>query len=453
MEHAAVSNIDNIIICGEDETEDLILVVSEAYPKAVVSVQSIESIEIKDIDAFSTEASFLIPTAVAEEYFAELDRKLEGINLLPNYIKEEQKPFHIGWQGYLMMALIVLSATFFINKIFSNISASGEKDKEISRLMVIQAKNRQTVDKIKSYESKIQNVDQTKVVLNQLSSGTGILSIQMKKLADFANQKRNMWMNLLTMDEQKNVKLGGFTFSRIVVKELSDSYNGAILQNILYEPLRDTRAFKFLIDAGKLMGGNQNDKKNKSLILLIIIFVLITLAGGIYTLGFQQKDLNLRDSKLEQLRANYSSLEALRIQLKNAEVKVAVVDSLLFSGKFTIPQNLKQSNFFNFVDSYSGDYSIYTFTNTEFVSQGVENGFNYYIYKVTGNGSFESVYGLVYAIEHSKELKKIQSANVSGTTSVDSKGVPHYLVKFELQVKVYFLRVTGTQKSTIQKTT
>jgi len=261
MEHAAVSNIDNIIICGEDETEDLILVVSEAYPKAVVSVQSIESIEMKEIDAFSTEASFLIPTAVAEEYFAELDRKLEGINLLPNYIKEEQKPFHIGWQGYLMMALIVLSASFFINKIFSNISASGEKDKEISRLMVIQAQNRQTVDKIKSYESKIQNVDQTKVVLNQLSSGTGILSVQMKKLADFANQKRNMWMNLLTMDEQKNVKLGGFTFSRIVVKELSDSYNGAILQNILYEPLRDTRAFKFLINAGNLMGGIQNDEK------------------------------------------------------------------------------------------------------------------------------------------------------------------------------------------------
>ena len=179
-------------------------------------------------------------------------------------------------------------------------------------------------------------------------------------------------------------------------------------------------------------------KKNKSLILLIIIFILITLAGGIYTLGFQQKDLNLKDSKLEQLRANYSSLEALRIQLKKAETKVAVVDSLLFSGKFTIPQNLKQSNFFNFVDSYSGDYSIYTFTNTEFVSQGVENGFNYYIYKVTGNGSFESIYGLVYAIEHSKELKKIQSANVTGTTSVDSKGIPHYLVKFELMVKVYF---------------
>jgi hypothetical protein len=261
MEHASISNIDNIIVCGEDETEDLILTVSEAYPKATVTVQSIESVEIQGIDSFSTEASFIIPAAVAEEYYAELDKEMEGINLLPGYIKEEQRIFHIGWQGYLMMVLIVLSAAFFLNTIFSNINSSKEKDREIGRLLVIQAQNKETVDKIKSYESKIQNVDQTKATLNQLSSGTGILSVQMKKLANFANQKRNMWMNKLTVDKQKNVKLGGFTFSRIIVKELSDSYNGSILESILYEPLRDTRTFKFSIDAGNLMGGVKNEEK------------------------------------------------------------------------------------------------------------------------------------------------------------------------------------------------
>ena len=160
-----------------------------------------------------------------------------------------------------MIGVIILSAIFFINKTFSNIVSSKEKDNEISKLLVIQAQNKETVEKIKSYESKIQNVDQTKAVLNQLSSGTGIVSVQMKKLSNFANQKRNMWMNQLTMDKQKNVKLGGYTFSRIIVKELSDSYNGAILQNILFEPLRETRAFKFSIDAGNLMGGKQNEEK------------------------------------------------------------------------------------------------------------------------------------------------------------------------------------------------
>lgn len=179
-------------------------------------------------------------------------------------------------------------------------------------------------------------------------------------------------------------------------------------------------------------------KRNKSLLLLIVIFVVITAIGSIYTLGIQQKDLDVKDQKLIKLRTNYSSIETLQIQLKKAEEKVAVVDSMLFSGKFTIPQNISQSNFFNFVDSYSGDYSLYTFTNTTFIGTGAENGFNYYTYKVTGNGSFESVYGLVYAIEHSKQLKKIMSADVSGTTSVDEKSIPHYLVKFDMEVRVYY---------------
>lgn len=263
MEHGAISSIENIVVCGEDATEDLLFVVSEAYPKAKVTFQEIENVEIENVDSFSTESSFIIPAAVAEEYFAEEDKKLKGINLLPSYIKEEQRIFQIGWQGYIMLALIILSAVFFINKTFSNIVSSKDKDAEISKLLLIEAQNKATVEKIKSYDSKIQNVDQTKAILNQLSRGTGILSTQMKKVSNFTNQKRNLWINKLLMDKQKNIKLEGFTFSRIIVKELSDSYNGAILQNILYEPLRDTRTFKFSIDAGNLIGGVKTDEKKK----------------------------------------------------------------------------------------------------------------------------------------------------------------------------------------------
>lgn len=179
-------------------------------------------------------------------------------------------------------------------------------------------------------------------------------------------------------------------------------------------------------------------KKNKILLYLIIIFILVTLAGSIYSLAFQKKELDQKDKKLAELRANYSSLQTLQVQLKNAEVKVAEIDSILFSGKFTINKNLPQSNFFNFVDAYSGDNALYTYTNTEFVSEGKENTFNFYLYKISGNGTFENVYGLVYAIEHSKELKKIESANITGASIVDSRGIPHYLLKFEFEVKVYF---------------
>ena len=62
-------------------------------------------------------------------------------------------------------------------------------------------------------------------------------------------------------------------------------------------------------------------KRNKSLIILIVVFVLITAAGSIYTLGIQQKDLDVKDQRLVKLRANYSSIETLQIQLKKSRRK------------------------------------------------------------------------------------------------------------------------------------
>ena len=119
----------------------------------------------------------------------------------------------------------------------------------------------QRVQKLKSYDNKINNVDRTKAILNQLSVGREILSAQMKKLSDFTNQNRNIWISQLTVDKNKNLKLGGYTLSRKVVKNLSDSYNGSILQNIVYDPLRETRIFKFAVDAGNLAGGIKNEEK------------------------------------------------------------------------------------------------------------------------------------------------------------------------------------------------
>lgn len=179
-------------------------------------------------------------------------------------------------------------------------------------------------------------------------------------------------------------------------------------------------------------------RNNKSLIILIVIFLIVTAAGSIYSLYYQRHQINDSITKLDHLKSNYSDVSKISAQLKIAQEKATVVDSFLFSGRFTIPGNISQSRFYNFIDSWSGDHSIYTFTNTEYKYKGIENGFNYYTYKVSGAGGFDAVYGLIYAIEHSKDLMKIQTAELVTNTIVDSKGVPHYIVKFTLLVKEYY---------------
>lgn len=178
--------------------------------------------------------------------------------------------------------------------------------------------------------------------------------------------------------------------------------------------------------------------KSKSFMILLIIFIMVVSTGATYVWYFQQKDIDQMDVQQKKLRMNFSNITDLQTELNNKAKKAAVVDSVLFSGKFTIPQNLSQSSFYDFVDAYSGDQSIYTYTNTKYLSEDVDNGFHYYKYKVYGIGGFNNMYGLIYAIEHSKELKKIETGEISSNTVVDKKGVPHYLVKFEIIVRIYF---------------
>ncbi len=179
-------------------------------------------------------------------------------------------------------------------------------------------------------------------------------------------------------------------------------------------------------------------RKNKTLLILGILLVVITASGGIYSWMIQGKTLREKDAQLGRLRADYANIEALDFQVKKLESRAASVDSLLFTGVFTLPQNLAQSDFYDFVDSYSGDRDLSTFTNIEYLGRAVENGFHYYTYRVSGNGTFDDVYGLIYAIENSKELKKIQSGDIRGLTNVESRGTARYLVKFTMEARVYF---------------
>ena len=132
------------------------------------------------------------------------------------------------------------------------------------------------------------------------------------------------------------------------------------------------------------------NRKIKNFIILVIIFVLIISLGGYYTVSIQGEDLSIKEEKLNKLRADYASVELIKAKLLEIEERVLVVDSLLFTGKFNIPKDLSQSQFFDFVEYYSNDNTLTSYTDTEFKGQNIELGINYYIYKVSGRMNYNN---------------------------------------------------------------
>ena len=180
------------------------------------------------------------------------------------------------------------------------------------------------------------------------------------------------------------------------------------------------------------------NKKIRSTLGLLGLLLLILIAGGIYIFVFQQGSISEKEEKLEELNANVYDPEELRIRYENLLIRSAVLDSILSARKFNIPQNLSSIKFYNFVNGILSGFSEDTQVNVEFIEQKRDKEFFVYEYKLSGGGYFNDVYKLVYAIEQSKELKKVTRLTLGNLIRTDTEGLPLFLVSFDMNAQVYY---------------
>lgn len=180
------------------------------------------------------------------------------------------------------------------------------------------------------------------------------------------------------------------------------------------------------------------NKKLRSTLGLLALLVIILVAGGIYIFIFQQSKISDKKEKLEELNANVYDPAELEARYQQLLKRSAELDSILSHRKFNIPQNISSIKFYNFINNIVSTFSEHTEINIEYLEQKQDKEFFVYEYKLTGGGFFNDVYKLVYAIEQSKELKKITFLTLGNLIRTDEEGVPMFLVSFELTAQVYY---------------
>lgn len=180
-----------------------------------------------------------------------------------------------------------------------------------------------------------------------------------------------------------------------------------------------------------------NKKLRSTLVLLAFLFIIL-IAGGSYLYFVQSKDLNEKRDKLKELQAKALDPQELLAQYQSLLVESNRLDSILANREFNIPQNLSSIKFYNFVNNITNGFSDRAEVNIEFLEQKQEKEFFYHEYKLTGFGYFNEVYNLIFAIEHSKELKKVTSISLGNLVQTKEGEIPLYLVSFTLNAKAYF---------------
>ncbi|MGE5400355.1 MAG: PilN domain-containing protein [Ignavibacteriales bacterium] len=248
MENGGIPRIDNVVLCGEDESENLALSFYGTFPEANVSKLDFEGVDITRLDENLKEklSSFSVPVAVAYEYFAEMEKSHKGINLLPQYVREDQKFFQFAWHSFIILPFIFLATIYFTFTILVNTKQTSTLNQEIAKLTLKQQQNQQILDQISNNQNKINNFGATQAILDSATKGAEVWGGLSKKMADFVSSRKSMWITSLSSDPGNQVTVNGYGLTRSVLTEFSDK-NDALLKSIVFESLRNKNAYKFTL--------------------------------------------------------------------------------------------------------------------------------------------------------------------------------------------------------------
>jgi hypothetical protein len=250
MENGGVPRLDNVVICGDDRSENLVLSFYGTFPEANVSELKFDMFDDGNLTEEEQLAvsSYSIPIAAAYEYYAELDKELTGINILPRYIIDNQKAFQFGWHSFAVLPFIFAATFYFTFAVLSNIQEIKSLDQKINEMEELARENQILIDQMDPLTARISNFDNAQAILDSATSGTEIWGHSLERVSSFMERRRNFWISHMDSKNDLNVTIRGFSLSRSVLTEFSEYSNSSILINILYEPLREKNAFAYVIN-------------------------------------------------------------------------------------------------------------------------------------------------------------------------------------------------------------
>jgi len=248
IEYLNIDTLSNIYIVSDIYVNELRNLFEQNFANS-----NVKDIELKNIvfPGYSDDEvlKFIIPISAAYDYDSDVLAKKKTFSLLPSKIGEEKRAISFDIYTLTGIAILVLTLGFFGFKYISNQNTIRKQVYLIQEMKIRAENNKELLAKINELQNRINSFQEILNKLNLLFSNSDLLSKELKKVADFAETKKEIWFTEYTLESNGSLKLQGLSGNRFNPSELTSSYEGGTLRNALVENLSGSIYYKFQIDA------------------------------------------------------------------------------------------------------------------------------------------------------------------------------------------------------------
>ncbi len=262
QDNLGIPRIDRILLAGESRRITFDEFLKDQLPE--VDIQYLQTPYL-DTSLLSPETQELIPEyavaiATAWKILDENNPAFYPINLLPEFIREEQRAFKLGWHGYLLLSLIFFSTFYFTYQI-SMLNSELHTQKEILVQKQAQLEENQRLQaKISDLNDQLERFRLALSVYDSIVPGYDKWSQLIEKVSHSVENINSLWITDLKSAEGGNLVFNGFAIYRSRIPKIAQLNSNTILNKVMQEEIREKTVYNYELTIPKGNEIRQNEQ-------------------------------------------------------------------------------------------------------------------------------------------------------------------------------------------------
>lgn len=245
LDSGVLPSLDRLIIANNMLGEECIDYLADSFPDITVEefhyhpdkFNITEDIE-EDIAPFTTAIAMAWAASGADAPL------FNTFDFVPEYVKERQKVFKLEWHGVILLCLIAITPIVFNHYYQKNKDQIHELTVDINRTDNVLNQIHSTVVGTQYLAKKYQITDAKLGLLQKISSDSYKWRTILNHLNRGTDLVHGIWIT--SMRKVSNgIALDGYSLSRNQIPVFAATFDDALLQNVIIQPIREHNVNKF----------------------------------------------------------------------------------------------------------------------------------------------------------------------------------------------------------------